>query len=691
MIPKKRKTASGWTFSSNGSHTAIAVEHQPTFQETLLPSLEQLTSGTTEALQNGAYDEAISQSSHLIHELLKRAAGLLKLRHVAWNKKANIAEELGDALQMIEFNPLDIDGYLSAADIYSIQGKQQNVIDTLQKALDVPITDDLRNSIQHQIDAAKQRLDRRVDFIAESPHDVFSSIVHHINGDDAMNCIEVSHTWRNRLLQSPIPWRAAGSIVKSPVGYTKDSATYKLLPLISRHVEELNLVELDPQTMVLCIDMTRTQLFPRLRSLYIQHYSTTTPDPGDLSIYLYNALPYIALTLTTLVIDEPCNTIISLGCILSICRNLADLRCTVYSIADCHGDGVPISHTTSLTRICLSSRATALTNVLQLVQLSPNLQFLELDNYEGDILSVIKYQHCPRLIAIVINKESFEELEVHALMGSEFLKPAEPAKLQRLALPNVRSAQPLLPYLQRGTELLSTLLLEPVCEGTTLVDWQLLSSFSLPCLEYLNINTGHASAAFLECFPGMLRCCPNLKCFKLIGAIGDQNTQDTVISTTMANNIFDAVADLVSLTAELEFHHIDIRGSSFIRLLQQYDAKNGRRLGRLQIKKCKGVTANVLHTIGKVQALVELAVHGAEEEVTASDVAVFTRMIAEMTYLRYLTLSGMKFNDDAALGVAHSKVIDSNMAITVPGESGITLEGRTVLEKRFKKVDFQPY
>ena len=129
---------------------------------------------------------------------------------------AELEKETHDMLQKIKTTPQD---YIAAAKIYSYKGKQQQVIDICQQGLLLSSSSFLSSSLdnrndsscclilQQQLNIAKEKMERRIDFITQCPVEVAHTIIGYLDFNAAIQAVDISRNWRYTFLDNKRIWQ----------------------------------------------------------------------------------------------------------------------------------------------------------------------------------------------------------------------------------------------------------------------------------------------------------------------------------------------------------------------------------------------------------------------------------------------------------------------------------------------------
>ncbi|KAI8142958.1 hypothetical protein BJV82DRAFT_612894 [Fennellomyces sp. T-0311] len=510
-----------------------------------------------------------------------------------------------------------------------------------------------------------------IDFISQSPLEILCCIIRYLPLNTITQCTNVCNAWRIRLLYSPLFWHVMD------MQHSMEAQTGVLLRSVSQHVRKLTVRD-ESRGIMKCISLLGAGGFSSLRSLSF-HLPANRYDM-NLANELYDALPYVAPTLADLQIQwkytyNYFTVAISLGRLLSICRNLTSISLDVNEITDCSCRPLHLSHTTLLNRIELHQtvRISTLCNLKPLFRYSPKLQHLHMSiPNDEDILPVLA-DCCPELITVSMSQGKINRFSQE--VGRTVLsKNSIPGKLEHLVLDGVRSLQSFFPRLQQSTHSINSICLTPI-EGA-FMDWHPLSAFVLPALTYLHIDCHRSSNSFLrDQLPSVLVHCPSLERLVL-----QNKALDPQVSVTAP--IFHAITKLVKLSC-LRLCYFDIRHRMFSQLLEH--CANQCSLQELGIIQCQGLTGTTMHDVARIKSLEVLELFGPDFLLTAEDTAEFTRLLCmELTGLSTLKLGQMKLSDPDARNIARCKNLSRLLLKQVHGFSA---EGSTLLRGHIQQIE----
>lgn len=226
--------------------------------------------GTT-ALCNANYSQAIKETTLALDELLRHQISLLDTRSAAYSKTGHFELGMDDAHAMMRLAPQWSAGYLRAGEICMAQGWQQRAIQVYDQGLkEVPASDaESHHQLQEARAQATAQCQLRMDIVGQLPFDILGHLVTHLSVETLIECLCVSHAWRDRLLGCPDGWQhiivdgydaAVGSIIN-------------LLPVISNHIHNLSIMFLDNNSSLDIFKDIALGHFSRLRSLTLRRMS----------------------------------------------------------------------------------------------------------------------------------------------------------------------------------------------------------------------------------------------------------------------------------------------------------------------------------------------------------------------------------------------------------------------------------
>ncbi|KAI9243622.1 hypothetical protein BDA99DRAFT_530116 [Phascolomyces articulosus] len=490
-----------------------------------------------------------------------------------------------------------------------------------------------------------------VDIITQSPQEILCLIINFLPMDTRVQCIKVCPAWRKTLLQCPEAWK----VIKG------DDEAYKLLPLVSHHIEILTIRN---EKVAVCF--RHMDDFAHLQSLLLSieenHQAFTTIDTND----IYQALKSVSGTLTRLKL-EWAEATFSFGRILSICKRLTMIQLIVWEVTDYEKNEYIVgSNATFLTSISLEPNINNFENrinvskIQPLLRLLPHLQYLRLEcsASDDDISSAINTSDHPYLTTLITDMCNFEI--TYKIPDDMLPAPQDTINKQRptidhenqlvisstisnnglkcLILHSMHSTTEIQTLFEQSKDSLRTLCLAPrnnkkkdsiqpmAIENN---NWHRISSFTLSQLVYFQIETWlNATTEFLSThLPTMLLHMPALETLVL----GNISTGDA--NLTVLDNIYSSITQLTRLQS-LRFVEYNVFGQGILHFLEHPPP----RLQQLMMYGCIGVTFPVLERMAKMQQLKSLIQLGLDIDVTIAEYTQFLELIGHHTNLSYLEI-----------------------------------------------------
>ncbi|KAI9247143.1 hypothetical protein BDA99DRAFT_526198, partial [Phascolomyces articulosus] len=180
-----------------------------------------------------------------------------------------LTEEINEILIKIQTNPNNPAHYIHAGVLYSCQGNQQESISICEQGLRYFSSSmEDRLVLQQQLYMAKERLERRVDFLYQCPYEIVCNIISQLDSKSAMQCIDVARSWRLKVLNYTDIWKEFVLHSGISTAGKKKKKTTQLLSIISIHVEEL-LIHARPEKIKRYLGLLKEHNFLNLQSLAI--------------------------------------------------------------------------------------------------------------------------------------------------------------------------------------------------------------------------------------------------------------------------------------------------------------------------------------------------------------------------------------------------------------------------------------
>ncbi|KAI8148976.1 hypothetical protein BJV82DRAFT_574275 [Fennellomyces sp. T-0311] len=594
-----------------------------------LRSLEPQTSLDPDMIGHG--------SARLIGEIADSIAHLLDLK-AALEKKNALSPSLQQGLIALENTLNSAEGYLSVSKLYYTQGMYKSAAEVLNKGMkEIPSSAPHYASMTQQLERTTKRLNACIDIIAEAPYDLLNSFVELFDRETYYICLQVSHTWRNRVLQCPGPWRdvIANEASTGPLPFIA-------IPIVTHHIVSLSIND-NSHKLLKCLEVLRSRKCSELRELWLIDSSKfNDAEALDLGASICDTMLVIGHQLSRLQITAQDVTNISLTRVLEACKNLRFLIFEARSITD-YPTAADIEPDTSLESISLKVRDTIQdASVLgPLLQSSPRLRMLFVDNCVGSFLSLIE-DKCPILEKIRINESQFDTLRYDETYSFD-----SPKALTAFAYCDLDSLQYLQKRLEKSANVIESICIAPT-QGT-IDDWRFLSTYNSSSLTHLYIDV-LASPACRQCVVDILRNFPSLESVRLDNYMLD-----------VPDAIFDSIASMQRLQ-RLRLKYVDVFGEGFGRLLNRLAERDPRNYSQgltLELVSCAGTDAFVLMEIVRIRSLGHLTIINPDREVNGEDIVLFSQEFAYMPRIYSLELGGMIFTDIAALNVSLSPYLNT--------------------------------
>ncbi|KAI8138784.1 hypothetical protein BJV82DRAFT_629782 [Fennellomyces sp. T-0311] len=345
----------------------------------------------TDALFSRNYKIAIDEASAAINHLFeKQYLALLDKRSYAHAMQCNFKAAMKDAHEMIRHTPTHGRGYLRAAKLYAIQGKQLTAQRICQRGIQaVPKSDPFLQQLRDQKVLAEYHSNQKVDFIARLPLETAFSVFMLLDRGEKGEALIVSKTWQERLLMCGSAWQKLTS-----TGCTADTLIANTLDKIGPHVHTLLLACNTNSLRHNYLNHMKEGTFENLETLILTKYMTTVCYREQMAIALWQ----VRHTLTKLVVDFSGNqTTTTFSCVLFACPQLIDLSYTTSESLQLHiGDISSLKKIRPIKQLHIKSRHTRCEDVRTILQRCPELRYLALEGCAHASLQSV-FELCPNL------------------------------------------------------------------------------------------------------------------------------------------------------------------------------------------------------------------------------------------------------------------------------------------------------
>ncbi|KAI9265237.1 hypothetical protein BDA99DRAFT_536719 [Phascolomyces articulosus] len=381
--------------------------------------LEDLFHPLQEAIVHHDYEQIIDYATQAIDQVLQlQLLSLYDLRAHAYAMKAKFPSAFFDAQRIVSFAPKSSLGYLRTASLYSMSGNQiraiqmldggmivKNYQNTLPKTTTktshttmalVPPPPSLRGATDREAQLlikaksiATQKLQSRVDFIAKLPMETYSMIIAYLRHSTKMICLQVSMTWRERILYCSAAW--TNLVIQN----TEDEdELIEVSSFIGPFIKKLVLDTSNESVRSVCLQRMKEGYFRRIQSLKLTALATQNLRPHVAAISI--AFWRVQHTLTHLDINfgHDANQL-TLSDILSSCNSITDLVYTTeYSMVEQTGDFSTFETHDSLVNLQIKTAWIGKESMQLILQQCPHIRRLLLDGCEGSVLDAMdEYGH----------------------------------------------------------------------------------------------------------------------------------------------------------------------------------------------------------------------------------------------------------------------------------------------------------
>ncbi|KAI9247147.1 hypothetical protein BDA99DRAFT_257309 [Phascolomyces articulosus] len=214
----------------------------------------------------------IKKNAHLPRSTESFSVHKVQQSTTATTRYNTFHQRLNKTQKKIQKHRQDAKGYMNIAKLYSDQGKQSNAIPALQQSFQFFSTTD-RQVIQQQSDLVKSQLEQRVDFISQYPYEIICHITQYLDQQTIADCLDVSPSWRSKLLGCSTLWkRVVINEMKVPNNGLKHKRIVRILPFVSKHVQDLKITSRMNRTTTHPIELLAKSSFPNLKSLTLDDY-----------------------------------------------------------------------------------------------------------------------------------------------------------------------------------------------------------------------------------------------------------------------------------------------------------------------------------------------------------------------------------------------------------------------------------
>ncbi|KAI7849770.1 hypothetical protein BDC45DRAFT_270192 [Circinella umbellata] len=632
-------------------------------------------------------DEIIMQSTSVLEILAEASCAVLAARAKASGNKGKLHDALSDALKAIEYHSTSAQGYLAAGQLYLMQGKNQEAINTFERGLCMALPTECPQ-LYDQREKAKLLSPQKIDFVEKLPTEITTAIFNRLNdiiidnyyvrsgkkdssltlpNSDSNNdnklvslshitCTQVSKRWREFVLrQCPALWKTA-KIGHWPLVPLHE----KFIPSSSRYVQHLILSdEATEQSFERLVDMAGKDMFPRIQEVVLQFDSWSESTKERLMLLLITLL---RRSLTRICI-EPSNTLVNedmreeqntfpLGMLMSLCNNLKQLYL---------GTGLvfrynPVQWSTSynLTRLAVNI-SHGMNGLERLITQCPHLQYLSISEHSSQILALLD-EYCPYLRYLHMGYSPCLGTTKEKQDEEKNLTPITSFGLYELIyeVPSLGVLQTLVPLLIKSRETLEKLILHITVSQQT-----------------NNDNNNNISGTDQQFYPSFGNVGFNrLKELQLTGA-GDTTGQLAVAAASMIQKCStlenvglcfpgSPVPDrfFTSLIKQpfirvLHFKDIDFPTTGAVQLFTELAVRSEKIsssvLKTVDIEKCRGLTNEVLCALTDILTLQYIGLGFNSSSVSVNDLSTIIRKLRTLPCLKIISFSHIQHINDTMI------------------------------------------
>ncbi|KAI9276654.1 hypothetical protein BDA99DRAFT_531757 [Phascolomyces articulosus] len=567
---------------------------------------EQIKHTVLPRIQNGLErilnEETIRPSNMYIDDLKDKQLLItaIKLQIMAWRSKGNLVEQLRQAETLISMAPEDPEGYINAAEVHSIRGKQSNVIDIVYEGMTriSNINDSAYDKLTRQYHQAETRVSSRVDFLDQFPYDLTCKVVNHLPRESLSECSRVSRSWQDLILYYPLIWRIY-SIER------KNDAS--MLPNVTQHIEELSFRDEEGNLPFV--------IFARFMEI--------------LGSYNWNnekhnlALSKVSSKVNDISLVFKGEDAISLSQFLMDFRNLISLEYYACSNTKKWVSVPTLPYTTILQKIYLKADDFSFRieseEIKGLLSNSPHLRIITLINANESILSTI-HQHCLNVIILNFDNSDVPVDDVAKRVSDDA------TGLHYLYLHYVSSVKNIKQLLETHWNTLRNLDFKPL----SLTSFDPLVTITLPYIEELIID--------MTCSPlneqqliSLLQYCPSTRSLTLVFCY----------SLKMTTNVFQAIGLLQHLnTLVICNANVSVDTATATQVFQKL-----KQMKRLTIRYCGEMTYNLFMAVPHFLNLENICIYD-QNNLTMDQLRNFISNLSISKNLRTILFSNMTLNAD---------------------------------------------
>ncbi|KAI8138771.1 hypothetical protein BJV82DRAFT_629727 [Fennellomyces sp. T-0311] len=564
-----------------------------------------------------------------------------------YNMHTNVLDDkqksvMQDAMYAIENHPTLAAGYVTACDIYVMQGAVLTAMEILKSGLrSVPPTE--QALLYDRLAMIKKILGPRIDFMEKLPAEIVVNIFVRLEKDMVLiNCTTVSKHWRYILLQQcPELWRTA--IIGRPP-FTSPATL--VLPLVANNVQDLKLYTSDENILRTLVGMAADNQFPSITCL--------TVATGQLMLML----PFLRDTLTRLVIHLRSNhrgcpespAEFSLNTVLSACPNLQDLSITSPNVVTYQRPQMLSIDSYLLKSLYIKAKHCQHT-LQELIPHCPRLEKLyAINDFYSTILPSIE-QHCPFVTHLVTIEQPLTNQ--FSITNMDNVPPG--LHTLQYQVSNVLQSQAVTSIVTKNTSSLTTLELRVVNEQDFHEGLEQLANVDMNQMKVLGLSIWGNNAQYGEFAASRIQHCPSLEVLSIDLRYGIVPDQFFMVLAGHRHLHTLEISDIQSKTCGLEelLVHLSGLGSDCM-------------LKNISIEFSNFITDGMLNILADVRTLeaVKILCPYPYNNLTTDGVATFVRKLKAMPHLKTLQIESMPYITDATICLLAEKNGLQTLALT---------------------------
>ncbi|KAI8143349.1 hypothetical protein BJV82DRAFT_668971 [Fennellomyces sp. T-0311] len=594
-------------------------------------SLVQLFTKVTTAVSRQDYVQITEYTAQAIVRIHESLVAMLNHRVYALSMQGKFEEAIKDAQTLIGYEPTLATGYLRLGEMYQMQGKQQNAIDTYNLGLQSALENhpDYTQMVYGKESATKQN-EARIDFIAMLPVEIIDNIIALLPAKSTFVWLSVSEVWRARIYRCKSIWKVWRTGNSTNVDWS-----IATISDIAANVEDLTINTTNYRVFSHYLHSMNDGKFLKLKSLNLDGNATKHIHSGIITPFS-RAIWEIHGTLTKLVIkfDQQFSTVISPTDLLLFCPNLKCLEySTISDLSYLTDELPPLEPHNHLVDLRLTANSITSQDLQKILPGCQQIRRLLLHGCNPTVLDAVS-QLCPNIETFGYNAQidMIPELDERSTPG-----------LRRLYTQNGGAPVPastILPLIRRNQLSLETLYIN-VSGGDSPMD--LIATYADLELKNLNRLTFWGDDGYII-QPLILRSistCTTLNRFTIVESRDIAGIAQTLLVLPQLEYLSISYPRCATGEADL------------IRLFKKYasDPQSGRRLKSISLRHCRTImTRDVLGALVDISTLKSITLEGASRVSTQGWNAFFKKLGDNILDLRLNQVDAITSSSLIAIG-----------------------------------------